>query len=205
MEMIVIPPGTFFAMEPNQIAAMLHVERLGNQLATDHPELGTLYRDTTVAFSARELGQRLLPVEAAISVEVVEAAVSYAVRLLLPEAERRELTRMRRSIAMRDKWDFDSPEWREHCRQASVARHAKHGVDVNAMLSARGLTAWTSEEKKFLWEVAHSDTYRSPNGHADYSKIAHEINRRFHGGKEIRYRISCSSMVADIKRKSKRP
>lgn len=194
--------GTFFAMEPQAFAAMLMVQRLGEQLAEKHPELADLYRDTAQPFSSMELGKKLLGPESTISEGVTRHAVYYALKLLMPDSERAEITRIRRSDLMHARWDFDSPAWREHCKKAATIRHSRGiGVDVQAMLQGRGRLAWSIEEKIILLQLCADPAHWTPRMVPDHVKIAKTLNTIFHGGQTIRYENSCRSMIADHRRK----
>ncbi len=200
-----IVPGTFEAMEPEQFRAIEMVHKIGEKIAEEHPELAEWYRDLNRSFIAWEVARELLPNECEVSEEVAATAVTYAISLLLPKAERDELTRLRRSEIMKAKWDFNSPEWREHCKNAARIRYSLGiRVDVKAMLDARGRTAWTDEEKEAVLRAAVDSKYRLPTGGPNYEQIARDVNDRFHGGKPIRYENSCRSLVGYTRKMAKK-
>jgi hypothetical protein len=200
-----ILPGTFYAMEPEMAAAMLMVHKHGARLAVEHPELADMYRNVETFFSARIICRDFLPEVAVISEAVAKTAITHAIGLLIPREEREAITRIRRSKQMEERWDFDSAEWREHCRKAAFARHAKGiKVDVQAMLNARGRTAWTVEEKEALFLAVDDLKYRVRTRGPDYRQIAHDLNDRFHEGKPIRYENSCRSLVGYTRKIAKK-
>ncbi|TSC63421.1 MAG: hypothetical protein G01um1014106_500 [Parcubacteria group bacterium Gr01-1014_106] len=202
-----LPPGTFWSNDEftrDRVAAIQLVRKIGRMLAAEHPEVAELYRDTNEMLTCLDIARRILSdEEVARSPDVASKAVVYALKLLIPEQERAQITHIRRGQHIRQRWDFTSEEFRAHCRAAAQKRHEKCGVDVPAMLGGRGRTAWILEEKRALMELAASGAYVGVCGGPDYGHIAVLLNERFHQGHPVRYENSCTSMAAYLKRKKR--
>lgn len=208
----IIPEGTFFALddpEAQRRAVIKWVIEMGEQLAQKHPEIAELYRDTDRLPTCLDIAREYVP---AISESYPYAAskmVGHAVRLLIPDEEQAELTKLRRTNSLEDViGDRFSDEWREICSQASKKRHEIHGVDVEAMIRGRGRIPWRQEERDCFQELMQNPEYQHSKGSImgtpDYGKIASEINRAFHNSEEVRTSKSLGNYARDLRRQEKK-
>lgn len=204
-----VPDGTFEAGEtPEQMKAIQWVNELGEQLAATHPEIADRFRNVDSGERLHDIAAELLPEIFTRNPEAATQAVGNALGRLIPPEERVELTRAHRQRNRRDQFAALSPkeQWEAQSR-ASKRRHELHGVDVQAMLDARGRTPWSDPEKEWLRQAIQDPTYIRQSGiqsgHPDYKKISAALNEEFHAGREVRYPNSVLSMVNVWRRKPK--
>jgi len=139
--------------------------------------------------------------------QVASRAVGYAIRKLIPQEELAVIRRERRAQRIKDFFDgFDSKQFREHCRNAANRRHGLGiGVDTDAMVTARGRTPWSDDEKQYAIDLSNNPDYQhqeGPNkGRLDYELIALELNIKYHDCNEVRYANSVASFIRDTRRK----
>ena len=199
MVALIIPAGTFYVDENSlergplsreQFAAIQHVKRRGEQLARDHPEIADLYRDRGKNLVARDIAQHYFS-DNHLRFKVNQGAVSYALRILIGPEELAELNCEKRvkSLEALFPQGFNSEQFREHCRRASLLRHQSGiGVDATAMTRGRGFTPWTREERTY------AKTHYNPQTN-NYIEIARQLNALFHDGKELRSPKSTYDMI----------
>lgn len=207
-----IPLGTFFAdgdLTPEQAAAIKHLERVGTQLIDECPEeLAELARDVTLRYE--DIAAILTPEEHEQFPEVAEKAVGFAIRQLIPEEELQDLTHERRSLRMKERMSqMGDAAFRAHqqaASQASWSRRTEPDIQANvqAMLEARGRTAWNSSEKELLQKLLDDPTYQHQEGsHAgkpNYELIAIELNIAFHDCEPVRHVNSVRSMRNEFRK-----
>lgn len=195
-----IPEGTFFAdqdLTGEQFRAIELVKKIGAKLANDNPEIAGYYRDEKKMLSQLEIARMVIPEKAALYPEVAEKAVCNALSILISPEERNHLAKIRRQKSASINFD------RSHDVQSqrSLIRHKLHGVDVKAMLEARGRTAWTEEEKETAKSLVKDLVWLTTSGFPDFKKIALELNKIFHSQKEIRFENSVRSFINGLNRK----
>lgn len=202
----IIPEGTFCSeLTAHQIRAIQLIKKIGNRLASEHPEIADLYRRGENFHTYIKIAESYLD-EVEQFPQVASRAVGYAVRKLLPQDELAEIRRQRRTKHLEDLFDgFDSEKFRAHCRNAAKQRHTLDtGVDTDAMVSARGRTPWSDDEKQHALVLSNSPDYQhkegSGKGWPDYELIALALNIIYHGCSEIRYANSVSSFIRDTRR-----
>jgi hypothetical protein len=195
---VTLPEGSFHAnLDGDQIRALELVRKLGERLVSENPEIADYYRDRQHIRTHLDIAKMVIPDVAEMFPEVAKKSVGYALRKLVPLVERMEILHMRKQLAAAKNFDHSS----EVQRQKSLIRHKLHGVDVNAMLEARGRTPWTADEKEVTRSLAEDASYLTPGGAPDYNRIAQTLNDRFHGGKVVRYENSVASFIKDQRRK----
>lgn len=205
-----IPPGTFYAngddkLTDDRIRAIQLVEKIGNELAVEHPEIAQLYEDPTIRLI--DIAYKVFPKEDVDQYpEVYKRAVGLAIRQINPANEQAELTRRHRQLIAESNFDLNSPKFIAQCRAAAKRRHELHGVDTDAMVRGRGREPWSLAEKALVNDLIISPDFQhqsgSIKGTPNYEKIADELNRLFQNKQKIRTSNSVGSLVRDIRRKT---
>ncbi len=206
-----IPQGRFCALDDpkdQRRATVRWIIELGTQLAEEHPEIASFYRDTENVHTYLDIAHQYIPTIAEQYPAAASKAIGHAMRTLIPEEEQRELTALKRSQTLEDTiGDRNSEEWRQACSEASRRRHELHEVDTDAMILARGRTPWTEEEKLYALELSMNTSYQHQTGQhkgrPHYALIASALNITYHNGDEIRYINSVASFIKDMRRKEK--
>lgn len=202
----VIPEGTFYSeLSENQVRALQLVRKIGDRLVSDHPEIADLYRQGDDFRTYLKVAEQYLS-EAEQFPQVASRAVGYAVRKLILQEELAEIRRKRRAQQLEDIFDgFDSKQFREHCRNAANRRHELGiGVDTDAMVTARGRTPWSEDEKQYALNLSNNPAYQHQDGQhkgrPDYELIALALNIKYHNCDEVRYTNSVASFVKYTRR-----
>ena len=204
----IIPAGVFYSdsdFTDSQIRAIQLVNKIGTRLAQEHPEIAELYRQGGDFQRYIDIATQYIP-DSEQYPEVASKAVGYAIRSLIPEEERKEISSSRNAQRLENFFGgFESENFIEHCKRAAQKRHEGDiGVDVNAMLEGRGRTPWSEEEKKYITELTQNPQYQhqtgSQTGRPNYELIALELNIQFHDCEEVRYANSVASLVRDTRR-----
>lgn len=204
-----IPPGTFYSgdndeLTKERIFAIRMVEERGREIADQHPEVIGLYKDPSLRLI--DIAYMVFPKEEVDRYpQVLQKAVGFAIRLLNPQEEQADLTRLHRQHRIEMTFDFSSPEFIEQCKRASQRRHEVHGVDADAMVRGRGREPWSIGEKLLLNELIVSPNFirteGSQAGHPNYELVVAELNRLYHEGQEVRTVNSTMNMVQDFRRR----
>jgi hypothetical protein len=184
-----------FCAEEHQVRAIALVRKIGEEIADKYrTEIASIFRERGDFGRYIEIAKELIPEYARHFPNVAEGAVGYAVRMIVPDDERREITRLKRTKQLENMFGgFDSENFKEHCRKASAIRHEKYGTDVNAMIIGRGFVPWTDEERiyaKGLLEIGQS-----------YEEVSLLVNQKFHGGKEFRHKKNVYDMIRYMERR----
>lgn len=190
-----------------RIAAIKRVIERGSEVAAEHPEVADLYRRTTLSNS--EIAAQVVPDLAREYPGVAQKAVGYAVRSLIPDEERAEITASRRARNLREnQGEKGSERWESRQRRAAARRHELHGVDIAAMIKGQGRTPWTEMEVALARSLTENPDFQfkegKNKGRPRYTDIAYALNEEFHNGEEIRYRSSVSMLIRDLRRQKKR-
>lgn len=201
-----IPAGVFFAedepLTPEQAAALRHVERIGQQLAEEQPEIvAELAHDVSLRYG--DIAALLIPAEVEQYPEVAEKAIGLAVRLLIPKDELETLTHNRRSLRLKERaQSVGGVAYSAHQRAAASKSWENSNSDraarIDAMLANRGVVAWSAPEREVLAELIHDLDFQHQDGpqtgRPNYALIALELNIRFHNCEGIRYPNSVRTM-----------
>lgn len=206
-----IPAGTFYAegndeLTRERILAIQLVEKIGNQLAAEHPEIVELYKNPSLRLI--DIAYQFFPKEYVDQFpEVCNKAVGYAIRQLNSAEEQAELTRQHRQHIATLNFNLGSAEFIAQCKEAAKKRHEMQGINTEAMIRGRGREPWSLSEKALVNDLVINPNFQhqsgSIKGSPDHKKIADELNRLFHNGQEIRTSNSVGSLVRDIRRKKR--
>src|SRR3989338_4264901 len=188
-----VPKGSYFSSgkySPESVAAIQWTIELGNNLAKAHPEIADFYRDTNNFRSYLEIAQMYIPGLAENYPMVASKAIGYAVRQLIPPEEQETLTSLHRADTL-DSWvsRFTEEEWRELSRGGCRKRQEMYGAPIEALIRGRGQIPWSDEERGYLFCLINNPGYHHQSGHSagppDFSKIAPELNVKYHKGETI--------------------
>lgn len=189
---------------------------IGAELAEQHPEIAEHYRDVERLPTQSDIARLFLPETFTQSPRFAATIVGKALRLLIPDDERKRLVKERTSklfrtgqaqLALARRSSMTDEDFREHQRNAALARHKKSPT-IEAMIKARGQVPWGKHEKILVYDILINDPdYQVQQGRQkglpNYQKLADEVNMLFHEGEEVRTAKLVSSMVRDERRKRK--
>ena len=203
-----VPEGTYQAAEtPEQIVAMKLTQKIGSRLAQEHPEIADLYRQGGNFARCIDIAREYFPEDPESHMEVCKKAVTYALGLLMPEAERAKIRKERKLTRMETwfKGGFEGEAFREHCRKARMIKEIK-GIrtDMKLLIEGRGQIPWTEEERSALLNLIKNPDFQWKWGIPNFGLIAEEINKRFHDRKEVRTQKSVGNYNRDLTRKQKK-
>ena len=204
-----IPEGTFYAenndkLTRERILAIQLVEKISQQLITEHPEITELYEDPSNRLI--DIAYNFFPKEYVDQYpEVCSKAVGLAIRQLNSEKKQVDLTKEHRQRLAEINFNLGSQEFIEQCKEAAKKRHELHGVDTEAMIRGRGREPWNLAEKALVNDLINNPDFQhqagSIKGTPNYQKIAEELNQLFHEEENIRTSNSVGSLVRDSRRK----
>jgi len=198
-----VPQGAYFAdLSDEQIRAIGLGRRIGKGLAKENPEIAELYRNLDNFQTLNQIAESY--VSSRHSLEVARHAIAYALRILIPEGELRELqaARDRRALEIQV-GGFDSEQARERAYAAWKKRQEIYGAPLEALIRGRGQTPWTKDERNLLYALLHDTTYRKPTGGPDYELIALELNIQLHDSEEVRTEKTVGNYYRDLRRKAR--
>lgn len=172
-----IPAGLFLAIKPNQYSAIKQVEKIGKNIANNHSQIAEMYLNTKLPFRSEDLAKELIPDLYSKFPQVSIKAVAYALRLLIPKKERDQATTIRKSNRLKERIDFTSEEWKNHCRQALEARNLTgFVVNMHNAIIERGQIPWTEDEKNYvMFCVKNQKFLRNKKPH--WNKIALNLTK----------------------------
>ncbi len=207
-----VPKGSYFASNdysPERVAAIQWAIEIGKTLAKTHLEIANLYRDTHDFKSYLEIARMYIPEIAERNPIVASKAVGYAVRQLIPAEEQEKLTSLHRADAL-DSWvsRISEEDWREQSRTGWQKRQEMYGAPIEALIRGRGQIPWPNEEREYLLDLINNVEYQHQSGHQaghpDFSKIAPELNTKYHQGENVRTPKSVRNYTTDLRRKNKK-
>ena len=130
-------------------------------------------------------------------------------KALIPTEEQEKLTSLHRADTL-DSWvsRFSEDEWGEISKSGWRKRQKMYGAPLEALIRGRGQIPWSDEEREDLFYLINNPEYRHQSGHfighSDFSKIAPELNKKYHKGEEVRTPKSVRNYTTDLRRKNKK-
>ena len=188
-----IPLGSFFGLKDSQRGGIKYSITIARLLQDEKPEIAGLYLQ---GHTLDDLARRYsLETEYSVS----ESTATNAVRIALRgyDGELSDVISAEPFIGLLSVNQYDGIA-RSH--QVQSGRRAKrknsgiHGLTTGqqreanqSALIAQGKTPWGDDELEIAYALSQDPEYRTKTGtQLNGKRIAHEINRKFHGGKPVR-------------------
>lgn len=197
-------------LEDKQLAAIKFSTEVGRRLQIENPEIANDYRagkTITEIIEKYDIGGRYSIYNRSTQVN----AVSFALR-----GSNFNLKGVQNYGGLISQSEMDDLH-KEHLKEAGKKRYEEgsgahslsneeKGNILKESLVRRGLTLWTPEERKYVFERIANPKYLhvgggNRDGRPNYVKIAEEINVEFHSGENVRVGNSVKLMLRDSKRK----
>lgn len=194
-----VPNGAYYATDTSeQYAAMKWTKIIGKYVEINFPESAQMYEN---GMSYDQIAQELIPEELKKHPQIANKAIGYAVRALQDPEKQAKITKQHRRDSLNNRLgDRFSEKNREIWRKAQKIRTEIHGAAWEAMVTARGQTIWSNEEKLLLKELSDNPNYQTKHGAADRSKIKTTLNDTFHNGEEVRTTKSLGNYITNQRR-----
>ncbi|MCL4366293.1 hypothetical protein M1437_03640 [Patescibacteria group bacterium] len=187
----------------SQLAAVRFSFAIGERLAKQHPEIADIYRTAGAQTRFLEIAEEFIPEVVQKSPDVAMSAVGKALRILVPEEEREQITAsLRGERLMIRLGGRNSNTHLEHQRKAARAKKAKGIIpDPANLIEANGFIAWSSAERARLLELSQDPDFQYRKGgkrkvgKLDSSKAAPVLNHEFHNDQPVRHMSSVASQI----------